>query len=189
VSAYNAGMRGATHFMNAMKPMHHLEPSLVGAGLLFDDITIEIIPDGIHIRPEIVALLFRIKPIEKIILVTDSVWISGTPKGDYFLGDVPIINEGDRLVVKSTEKFSLAGSCISLDIGLKNVISFSSKPLEEVIKCITINPAKYIGVDTYKGRLAEGYDADINVLDENFNVEKTLINGNLFEWKEAVNGN
>ena len=183
VRAYNAGLRGATHFMDAMKPMTHLEPSLVGAGMLYDDITIEIIGDGMHVRPEVVKLLFRIKPIESIILVTDNVWVSGTAPGEYYLGTVPIINEGHRLVAKETEYFSLAGSCITLDTTLRNVVEYSSKPLEDVLKCITENPARYLGAADHIGFLKEGYDANINILGEGLKVEKTFIKGHIHDHR------
>jgi len=179
IEGINSGIRGATHLMNGMKPMHHLESSLVVAALLNDDVTVEIIADGFHLRPETVKLIFRLKPIEKIILVTDSVWISGLEKGQYSLNGVRVINEGGRLVVDEGGAFSLAGSCLSLDQALRNAVEFSGMSVESILKSVTENPAVYVGCDKRKGKLCEGFDADINILSGSLHIEKTIVKGRL----------
>jgi N-acetylglucosamine-6-phosphate deacetylase len=190
--AYIAGARGATHVMNAMKPIHHMEPSIIGASLYLDDITVEMIADGVHLKPEIFNILFRVKPPDKIVLITDSVWIAGMSEGEYFLGAVPVINQGDRLVLKDSKTYLLAGSCLTMDAAVRNAFKWSGKALEEVLRCATLNPASYLGVDHFTGQIKEGYNADVNILNRDLFVEKTFVSGHIFEHaifsddKEAV---
>ena len=126
---------------------------------------------------KMLKMLFRTKPIEKIIMISDNVWISCTPKGDYELSGVPVHNEGDKLVVANSAAYSLAGSCLSLNVGLKNVLRFTGLPLEKVLLCLTENPARYIGADDRKGFLRARYDADLNLLDAECGIAATWVRG------------
>jgi len=149
--------------------------------MYLDDITAEIIADGIHLKPEIVNILFRVKPIHRIILITDNTWIAGTPQGDYHLGPVAVRNKGDRLELKDSKTYLLAGSCLTMDAALRNALKFTGRPLEDILRCMTINPAKYLGVDHSIGQLKEAYNADINILDRDLFVEKTIVNGHVHD--------
>ena len=147
--------------------------------MYLDDITAEIIADGIHLKPEIVNILFRIKPVNRVVLITDNTWVSGKPKGEYLLGTMPVVNKGDRLELKNSKASILAASCLTMDAMLRNALKFTRRPLEEILQCVTINPAQYLGIDHFTGQLREGHNADINILNDDLFVEKTIVNGHV----------
>ncbi len=177
--AFIAGMKDVTHIFDGMRPMHHLEPGATGAGLYFDDLYCEAITDGMHIVPEVVNLLFRMKPLDKIILITDNVWISGLEDGDYSLGGIPVVKMGDKLMVKTEERYSLAGSCLTLDKALINVVNYTKRPIEQILPCLTSNPATLIGVQNKKGILKSGMDADMNLISPDLDILETYTGGEL----------
>lgn len=168
------GAMCATHTFNAMKLMHQHFPAIAGA-VLESDIYCEAICDGRHLHPGIVRLLIKTKGIDRVVAVTDSIMASGLPDGNYKLGvnDVVVV-DGDA---KLAENGVRAGSTLTTGKSLKNLLEFTGRPLEEVIKLLTVNPAKLIGVFDKKGSIAVGKDADLVVLDENYNVSDTFIKG------------
>lgn len=178
-AAFVAGMKNVTHIFNGMRPMSHLELGATGAGLYLNGLYCEAITDGMHILPEAVNLLFRMKPLDKIIMITDNVWIAGLEDGNYSLGGVPVIKEGNKLMVKSDERYSLAGSCLTLNSALKNVIDFTKRSASEILPCLTSNPAELIGVSDKKGSIKAGMDADLNVLSSGLDVLETYVEGKL----------
>ena len=159
--------------------MSHLELGATGAGLYLNGLYCEAITDGMHILPEAVNLLFRMKPLDKIIMITDNVWIAGLEDGNYSLGGVPVVKEGNKLMVKSDERYSLAGSCLTLNSALKNVIDFTNRSVSEILPCLTSNPAELIGVSDKKGSIKAGMDADLNVLSSGLDVLETYVEGKL----------
>jgi N-acetylglucosamine-6-phosphate deacetylase len=178
-AAFVAGMKNVTHIFNGMRPMSHLELGATGAGLYLNGLYCEAITDGMHILPEAVNLLFRMKPLDKIIMITDNVWIAGLEDGNYSLGGVPVVKEGNKLMVKSDERYSLAGSCLTLNSALKNVIDFTNRSVSEILPCLTSNPAELIGVSDKKGSIKAGMDADLNVLSSGLDVLETYVEGKL----------
>jgi N-acetylglucosamine-6-phosphate deacetylase len=183
----NKGLSHVTHLYNGMRPMHHLELGAAGGGLTMNDLTSELICDGLHLTKEIICLTFKVKPIDRIILISESVWAAGLPDGDYSLSGVDIIKEGEKLLVASKD-YSLAGSCLSLDMALQNAMNFTGIPIEKLIKCITINAARQAGVHSCKGSIEVGKDADIVLLDTKGSVQSTYVNGKcVFQSKRQNN--
>jgi len=155
-----AGISHGTHLFNAMSGIFHRDPGLAGALLMDDSVTVELIADGIHLHPSIPVFVAKIKPLEKIILVTDATRHAGRKKS-------PLRTEDGRL----------SGSAISLDLALKNMITWTGRPLTEILPMLTLNPARLLGIADCKGRLAKGADADIVILDKKFNVKHVFLRG------------
>ncbi len=173
------GLSGVTHLYNGMRWMNHLELGISGVGVFDDRLYAELITDGYHVNKEFINILFKFKPIDKIIFISDNVPLSGTPEGKGEMGGVPVIIHKDKLEVDGGNTYSLAGSCLRLCDSIKNVISFTGLPAEDVLKCVTENPAEYIGVSDRKGSIEVGYDADINIFDKDFNLKNTYVKGEL----------
>ncbi len=177
VPCVQAGLDGATHLFNGMSGMSHIDLGASGVGLFTDEIFAELITDGYHINKEFVNILFKFKPTDKIIFISDNVHLAGLPEGKGEMAGVPVIISRDKLVVDSTEKYSLAGSCLDLSKSIKNVMKMTGLSAEDIIKCVTENPARYISVDDRKGYIKVGFDADLNIFDEDFNLINTIIKG------------
>ncbi len=176
----DAGLSGVTHLYNGMRWMNHLELGASGVGVFEDSLYAELITDGYHVNKEFINILFKFKPHNKIIFISDNVPLSGLPEGKGNMSGVPIRILKDRLEVDSDNGvYSLAGSCLRLCDSIKNVNEFTGIPIEELIKCVTENPAKYIGVDSFKGSIEVGFDSDINIFDKDFNLIKTYVKGEL----------
>lgn len=175
----NKGLSGVTHIYNGMRWMNHLELGASGVGVFDDRLYAELITDGYHVNKEFINILFKFKPIDKILFISDNVPLSGTPEGKGEMGGVPVIIYKDRLEVDGSGTYSLAGSCLRLCDSVKNVISFTGIPAEEILKCVTVNPAEYIGVSDRKGSIDVGFDADINIFDKQFNLKNTYVKGEL----------
>lgn len=172
----DAGISSATHIFNAMKPIHHHYPSIVGAALE-SNIYTEIIPDGRHLHPAIVRLILKTKGIDRVVSISDSMMASGLPDGLYKLGinDV-VVRDGDASLVADGTR---AGSTLILDKALTNLVEFTKRPLEECILTLTRNPANLLGLGNTKGRIGIGYDGDIILLDGNYNIKLTIVEGNI----------
>ena len=168
------GANGATHTFNAMKLMHQHFPAISGA-VLESDVYCEAICDGKHLVPPIVRLLIKTKGIDRVIGVTDSIMATGLGDGKYKLGvnDIVVI-DGDA---KLTDLTTRAGSTLTTNKALKNLVAFTNRPIEEISKILSKNPADYVGIGDHKGQLKEGYDADFIVLDEDYNVIQTFVVG------------
>lgn len=176
------GLDGVTHIYDGMRGMTHIELGAAGAATFTDALYAELIADGYHVNPEFINILFQFKPLEKIIFVSDNVPPSGTKPGKCELGGLPVINEGNRLVLDThNDVFSLAGSCLKLCDSIRNVHQFTGLPFEKIIPCATVNPAKYIGVYETKGSIREGKDADLNLFDQKMQLRTTYIRGQKYE--------
>ncbi len=172
-----AGLSGVTHIYNGMRWMNHLELGAGGVGAFDNRLYAELITDGYHVNKEFVNILFKFKSIDKILFISDNVHLSGLPEGKGEMGGVPVIIEKDKLIVDQNSGYSLAGSCLKLIDSIKNVNKMTGISIEELLKCVTKNPAEYIGVSDRKGSIEEGKDADINIFDKEFNLLKTYIKG------------
>ncbi|MCF0168636.1 MAG: N-acetylglucosamine-6-phosphate deacetylase, partial [Bacteroidales bacterium] len=172
---HEAGLRNLSHFCNQMSPLHHRDIGMVGAGLYNDDVYCELICDKIHICPDMIKLAFKIKGPGKIILITDAMRASGMPFGEYSLGGLPVTLDetGARL-----HNGALAGSTLQLNIALKNVVELTGLPLSEAVRAASTNAAEALSLEGF-GRIEEGYIADIVLLDEEFNVRRTIVGGEL----------
>ncbi|GMQ59049.1 N-acetylglucosamine-6-phosphate deacetylase [Vallitalea sediminicola] len=168
------GASRITHTFNGMRQLHQHQPSILGAALE-SDAYCEAICDGLHLHPAIVRLMIKTKGIDKVIGITDSVMAAGLPDGKYKLGvnDIVVVNGDARLAHGD----SRAGSTLTMNQELKNIMEFTRLPIEECIKMITINPAKMLNIDKNKGSLDIDKDADIVIMDKNYNVIYTIVEG------------
>lgn len=177
-----AGATNATHTYNAMKPIHHREIGTVGAAFSFDELTCECICDGIHVSAPAIKLLYKNKPNGKMVLITDAMRAKHMPDGVSELGgQVVIVKNGEARLENGT----LAGSVLKMNQAVKNVVKFLNLPLAEVVKMATINVAKNLGVDDKLGSIKVGKRADFVILDQDFNVIKTVRNGEVIYEKEC----
>ncbi len=174
--AYAAGLRHLTHFCNQMTPLHHRDIGLVGAGLLYADVRLELICDKIHVCPEMVALVFASKTREAVLLITDSMRASHLPDGPSSIGGLDVVvRNGEARLVKDG---SLAGSTLRMNVALKHAMEVSGLPVEAVVGMTAYNQACELGLGDRFGRLASGTTADAVVLNpETFAVEAVFIDG------------
>lgn len=173
LKAKAAGLKHLTHFCNQMSPQHHREIGLVGAGMLDQDILIEVICDKIHLCADMLKLTFQNKDISQMIMVTDSLACSWMPDGPGQLGGLPIIVKGG---VARLESGNLAGSTLRYAKGLRNVQELTGKPLSELVKATSRNQARSLGLHDL-GKIEPGYTADLVLLDSEYDVLKTIIDG------------
>lgn len=174
--AIESGANHVTHLYNQMSGLHHREPGVVGSVFLRDELKAEIIVDGVHVRPEMVELAYKIKRKDGLLLITDSMRAKCLKNGEYDLGgqDV-IVKDGKAVLADGT----LAGSILKLGTALKNIITYTGCTLADAIEMASVNPAKQLNIFNRKGSLAIGKDADIVILDENLDVYMTFCRGEL----------
>lgn len=171
VDALSAGFSHFTHLFNAMTPLNHRNPGVVGAALM-SDATVELIADAFHIHPELFPLVAGAKK-DKVVLITDCTRAGGLPDGTYTLGGQPIYVKG---IECRLEDGTIAGSVLKLNEAVRNMWKYTRLPLYEVVRMASLNPARRIG-ENAKGALTAGCDADIILADEQFAVHKTIISG------------
>lgn len=166
-----------THLYNAMTPLHHRQPGLVGAALLADQAHCELICDNLHVHPAAQKLAYQMKGRDGIILVTDSLRACLMPDGESELGGQKVfVKDGQARLADGT----LAGSTAAMNQVVLNFLLNTGASLPDVVAMATINPAKDLGVYDRIGSLEEGKQADIVVLDSNdFHVKQTIIAGEL----------
>ena len=174
MNSVKAGVKHATHLFNAMSPLAHRAPGAVTAALN-SDMSCEIIVDGFHVHPCFYDMLYKLKG-RKLCFITDCLPAGGLPYGEYALGGQKIIY---RDAVCRLEDGTVSGSVLKLNKGVFNVYQNSNIPLWECVNCASLNPATTIGVQDKKGSLEVGKDADIVILDEEFNVLKTIKKGDV----------
>lgn len=174
VDAIKQGIRHATHMFNRMSGFDPREPGVVGAVLTHDELTAELICDKIHVHPATMRLLTRVKGSKKVVLVTDAIRAAGMPDGEYALGKQQVIVKDG---IPKTKSSDLAGSTLTMDRAVRNMVKSVRLPLRTAIKMATINPAVAINVDKNKGSLEPGKDADIMIIDDDVNVYVTIVKG------------
>ena len=173
-AAIDKGARHATHTFNAMRALDHREPGILGVVLSDDRISADIIADGIHVDPAIVKLFIRAKGAAGAVLITDALSATGMPDGRYRLGTLELDVKGGRC----TSRGILAGSVLTLDRAVRNVMQFAGCDLQQGVRFASLNPAKAAGLEK-NGVLEPAAHADIVVLDRNGGVRKTIIAGAL----------
>src|ERR1017187_6781699 len=175
-AAVKAGARHATHTFNAMRPLDHRGPGIIGEVLSNDQLSADIIVDGIHVDPAVVKLFLRAKGRERAVLITDAISATGMPDGRYQLGPIEVdVKDG-----KCTSNGSLAGSVLTMDRAVRNVTQFSNWTLRDAVQAATLNPARAVGLSKRHGVLAQGADADFTVLSPAGAVLKTIVRGQGF---------
>jgi N-acetylglucosamine-6-phosphate deacetylase len=170
-----AGADHATHTFNAMRPLDHRDPGILAAVLEDDSLSADIIVDGIHVDPSVVRLFLRAKGDDRAILITDAISATGMPEGTYKLGDFEVQVKDGRC--ESAGK--LAGSVLTLDRAIRNVMSFARWQLQRTVKLATLNPARLLGVTNQRGIVATGRRADLVALTHDGTVVHTIIGGEL----------
>jgi N-acetylglucosamine-6-phosphate deacetylase len=172
-TAIAAGAVSATHTFNAMRPLDHREPGILGTVLTDDYLFSELICDGIHTDPEIVCLWWKAKGPERAILVTDAMAAAGMPDGEYQLGGFPVeVKDG-----RATARGVLAGSVLTLDRALANFLKFSGASIEQALRLLSSNPAAMTGLAHRAGSLAPGKSANLVAIDATGNLVSSIIGG------------
>ena len=175
VAGVKAGVRHATHLFNAMTPLTHRGPGVVGAALNCDEVSTELIVDTHHVNAALFDTVYKLKG-RKLCIITDCLPAGGLPEGEYTLGGAKIIYKNDLCRL---EDGTIAGSVLKLNKGVWNVYNNSKIPLNECVNCASLNPATTLGIQDKKGSIKVGKDADIVILDNEFNVRKTIIGGKI----------
>ena len=174
MKAVDAGLSHSTHTFNGMRGINHREPGVAGAVLISDKINAEVIFDKVHIHPEIVRLMIKAKGTDKVVCITDAMAATGLPNGDYKLGELDVYVKDGEARLKSND--SLAGSVLTLDKAFRHVIELGY-PIYEAVKLTSTNAAVEFGLNA--GAIEVGKEADFTVLDDSYNVDMTIVNGNI----------
>jgi N-acetylglucosamine-6-phosphate deacetylase len=169
-----AGAGHATHTFNAMRLLDHREPGVLGVVLADDRLSADLIADGIHVHPEMVSLFLRAKGPERAVLITDAISATGMGDGKFRLGNFEVEVRGNRCEYNGV----LAGSVLTLDRAVCNVMQFAKWTLQQAVRLATLNPACVLGRNDI-GIIAVGAAADIAVLSRSGEVQRTIINGSI----------
>jgi len=171
-AAVAAGARHATHVFNAMRPLGHRDPGIIGEVLTDARLSADIIADGIHLAPEIVQLFLKSKGVENTVLISDATAATGMPDGRYRLGTLEVeVKDG-----ACTSNGKLAGSVLTMDRAIRNVMQFGGWALAQAVRAASLNPARAAGLAD-QGILKQGARADLAVLGPAGEVRKTIIGG------------
>lgn len=168
---------------NCMRGMHHREMGLLGAAVLDQRLYNEINSDVAHTSKEFLDLIYRLKGPQKLCIVADSGVMSGMPKGEYQLPDRGTYRVGPDALLHIAD-WTIDGSIYSMLYGLHNWVEVMGIPMEEAVVMASLNPAKVLKIDHQKGSIQEGKDADLVVLDSDYQVIATFVEGNL-EYKHG----
>ncbi|MBR6513730.1 MAG: N-acetylglucosamine-6-phosphate deacetylase [Clostridia bacterium] len=174
MKAFECGADHVTHLFNAQTALHHRKPGVVGAGMV-GDVYAELICDTFHIHTGLFELIAKCKG-DKFVIITDCTRAGGMPDGEYSLGGQPIFVKGIQCLL---EDGTIAGSVLKLNEAVNNVAKHTTLPLWEVVAAASLNPANSIGMGDTKGSIAVGKDADMFIADSEFNVKKTIIQGDI----------
>lgn len=184
--ALHAGACGGVHVFNGMKGIHHRDPGCAGAVLLERDAYVEVIADGIHLHPAILQLIYRLKGAEKMGLISDCIMAGGLNDGKYRLGMLDVdVKQG----IARTESGSLAGSTLTLEKAVANLIELAGIPALEAVNTASLRPAEFLGVDDELGSIKVGKRACLTVVDSDYQVQATIVDGRIVYNKPGCKGN
>lgn len=172
------GMKHLTHFCNVMTGLHHLRFGMVGGGLMDDDVYVEMICDGVHLCDQMIRMIARMKGPGKMMLITDAMRACAMPDGDYSLGGLPVVVK-DGCARLTTG--AVAGSTLRFFNGLKRLVRLTGLPLSEAVRATALNQAESLNLGK-RGKLEKGFIADIVLLDEELDVQKTICGG-VLKWE------
>jgi N-acetylglucosamine-6-phosphate deacetylase len=171
---FDQGVATVTHLFNAMRPLGHRDPGIVGAALARPDVVVQVIVDGVHLAPEVVQVVWR-AAAGRVALVTDAVAPAGSDgNGSYRLGDVEVVVRDGA--VRRADDGVLAGSVLSMIEAVRNLHALGA-PLERALEAASSVPARVLGANGI-GRIERGAAADIVVLDDDLQIERVLVGGN-----------
>lgn len=173
--ALKAGASNITHLFNAMKGIHQHHPSIATAALYYDEFYCEVIMDGIHVHPEMVDFIYKIKGEDKVIAVTDSLMAAGLADGEYKIGETPILVKNHDCVIKETGV--RAGSTLNMQEAFLNTKKFLNVDDLIASNLTSLNCAKSLKIDDRVGSIKENKNADFIVLDKDYNIKNVYING------------
>jgi N-acetylglucosamine-6-phosphate deacetylase len=182
LAGFDAGTRYGTHLFNAMPALHHREPGLIGALLTDERPAVGLIVDGIHVHPAAVQMVWKILGKERLSLITDAMAAQGMPPGRYLLGDYEVVvDESSARLVDGT----LAGSILSLDAALRNLMAFTGCSFRDALPTVTTVPAALLGIEDRRGRLAPGLAADLALLTPDLEVVTTIVGGRVVYTRDS----
>ncbi|WP_327183737.1 N-acetylglucosamine-6-phosphate deacetylase [Streptomyces sp. NBC_01334] len=175
VQAIEAGATVATHLFNAMPPLGHRSPGPIAALLEDERVTVELINDGTHLHPAALELAFRHAGPGRVAFITDAMDAAGIGDGRYLLGPLEVeVSDG---VARLVEGGSIAGSTLTQDRAFQRAVTIDRLPVEDVVAALSANPARLLGIEDRVGSLEAGKDADLVLLDENFEVKGVMRKG------------
>lgn len=181
--AYGAGYNLMTHFYSAMSGVTRRNAfryaGVIEAGYLIDGFDVELIGDGIHLPAPLLRLIYKVKGPDKMVLITDAMRAAGTDDTTSILGSFDdgievLVEDG---VAKLTDRTAFAGSVATTDRLVRTMLGLNDIPLVEIIRMLSLNPARVMGVETRKGSIEVGKDADLVIFDEEVRVSLTMVNG------------
>jgi N-acetylglucosamine-6-phosphate deacetylase len=175
-AGYQAGGTSTTHLFNAMSGVDHRAPGVAVAALLDDAVYVELIADGIHVHPALWPLITRVKPLDRLLLVSDAIALAGMGDGRGQIGGLEVEVVGQRVTLAGTS--TLAGSVIALDSAVRNLVA-SGVPLPAAVAAASRNPLALIGVSD-RGRIAVGQRADLVELDPGLRIRRVMRAGTWF---------
>ncbi|MBN1901270.1 N-acetylglucosamine-6-phosphate deacetylase [Candidatus Sumerlaeota bacterium] len=181
-TAFDKGVNNITHIFNAMDGLHHRNPGLLGAALEDDRVFVQLIPDGVHIHPALMKILYRLKGIERICLITDATAPCGMPDGfevDGLGGRIRVENGTVRL-----PDGTLAGSALLMDEVVRRFHRFTGVSLAQTLCMSSLTPAMAIGLDHETGNIREGFAADFALFDDKLKIHYVIVQGNVIEIRK-----
>jgi len=174
IAAFDAEARYATHLFNAMPALHHREPGLAAAALADSRVTAGLIPDGLHVHPALVSLVWRALGRDRLNLVTDAMAAMGMPPGEYLLGDYRVtVDESSARLPDGT----LAGCILSLDAVLRRFMRYTGATAAGALATVTATPARLLGLAAELGAIAPGRAADLTLMTPDLRVVETFVAG------------
>ena len=186
-AAIKLGVTHATHCFNAMRPLLHREPGPIAAIAQAPQVLGEVIADGVHVHPAVMDMLVRMLGAERLIVITDAQAVAGLHNNGgafEFAGQQAHVVDGAACLADGT----LAGSVLTMDQALRNMLAMTHVSLQEAVRMLTLNPAQAAGYAARKGMLRAGYDADLLIFDTSLTLQATLCRGQIAfaseDWKQ-----
>lgn len=173
------GAKQVTHLYNAGTPFEHREPGVFGAAWTNDSLSTELIVDGIHSHPTAIQIAYKQKGNTRFFLITDAMRAKGMPDGEYDLGGQNVIVKGSEARLASG---ALAGSILKMNEGLKNLIQYTGDSLDNLWRVTSLNQAIALNIESQKGSLKVGKDADIVIVDDEITVQTTIKAGEIHKF-------
>ena len=173
--AFDRGVNYSTHLFNGMSGVHHREPGVAGAVLSDDRVFASFIPDLQHVHPALLNMIYKIKGREKSVIVSDQVFLTGLPPGEYMWGNQTVISNGTFPTVKTTG--SLAGSLLQMNIAIKNMVEEANIPLHDAVYMAATSPAIVLGIENETGSIEKNKRANLTILNKDYEVIGTIKDG------------
>lgn len=182
--AIDNGAAHVTHIFNAMKPFHHRDGGVILGALLRNELKIELIADKLHVHPAVMELLLKLKGASGIILITDSIRAGGMHEGEYEFADQKIYMKDEKAFLPDG---TLAGSTLTLNRAIKNLVETANTKITDAVRMASLNGAKVLNIENKRGILAVGKDADMVVLNDDYEVVMTVMRGKIVYQKSLGN--